>query len=64
LKSIWTKVPAVNPEPVTVRMVLTRPEVGLRLMDAAAAGVAGITNARSEITITTTKTRKVLLYFI
>jgi len=57
-------VPAVNPTPVTVTVVPTRPEVGLKLRDAAAAGVAGIINTSSEIIIAATGIRKILLCFI
>jgi len=54
----------VNPDPVTVTVLPARPEVGLRVMAAAAAGVAGITSTSSEIIMATARVRKILLYFI
>ena len=56
--------PELNPDPVTAIVSPGRPSSGFKVMDAAATGVAGITNASSEIIMTTTKTRKILLYFI
>ena len=56
--------PVGNEVPLTVREVPARPEAGLRVSDAAAAGVAGITSASSEIIMATAKILKVLLFFI